>query len=189
MAEKEKKEDPKAAAAGAPAPAGGNKKLMIIVIVLLVLVLAAVGGLGAYLFLGQKHAAEAAAGGAHGAAAAEHEEAPKKKEKKEGPPIFEKVEPVVVDLSGGGRGPMVRLGMQAELMDEAAKTNFKAYMPKIRSAVILLLSSKTEEDVASAEGKVKLRAQIKRIMNESMDAAEEEPVDSVLFTSFIIQQQ
>ncbi len=189
MAEKEKKEDPKAAAAGAPAPAGGNKKLMIIVIVLLVLVLAAVGGLGAYLFLGQKHAAEAAAGGPHGAAAAEHEEAPKKKEKKEGPPIFEKVEPFVVNLSGGPTAPMLQLEMQAELMDEHAKTNFKAYMPKIRSAVILLLSSKTEEDVASAEGKVKLRAQIKRIMNESMDAAEEEPVDSVLFTSFIIQQQ
>ncbi|WP_147694375.1 flagellar basal body-associated FliL family protein [Vogesella mureinivorans] len=188
MAEKEKKEDPKAAAAGAPAPAGGNKKLMIIVIVLLVLVLAAVGGLGAYLFLGQKHAAEAAAGGAHGAAA-EQEKEPKKKEKKEGPPIFEKVEPFVVNLSGGPTAPMLQLEMQAELLDEAAKTNFKAYMPKIRSAVILLLSSKTEEDVASAEGKVKLRAQIKRIMNESMDAAEEEPVDSVLFTSFIIQQQ
>lgn len=188
MAEKEKKEDPKAAAAGAPAPAGGNKKLMIIVIVLLVLVLAAVGGLGAYLFLGQKHAAEAAAGGAHGAAA-EQEKEPKKKEKKEGPPIFEKVEPFVVNLSGGPTAPMLQLEMQAELLDEAAKTNFKAYMPKIRSAVILLLSSKSEEDVASAEGKVKLRAQIKRIMNESMDAAEEEPVDSVLFTSFIIQQQ
>lgn len=188
MAEKEKKEDPKAAAAGAPAPAGGNKKLMIIVIVLLVLVLAAVGGLGAYLFLGQKHAAEAAAGGAHGAAA-EQEKAPKKKEKKEGPPIFEKVEPFVVNLSGGPTAPMLQLEMQAELVDEGAKTNFKAYMPKIRSAVILLLSSKSEEDVASAEGKVKLRAQIKRIMNESMDAAEEEPVDGVLFTSFIIQQQ
>lgn len=186
MAEKEKKEDAKAAAA--PAPAGGNKKLMMIVIVLLVLVLAAIGGLGAYLFLGQKHAAEATASGAHGAAA-EHAEEPKKKEKKEGPPIFEKVEPFVVNLSGGPTAPMLQLEMQAELMDEAAKTNFKAYMPKIRSAVILLLSSKTEEDVASAEGKVKLRAQIKRIMNESMDAAEEEPVDSVLFTSFIIQQQ
>jgi len=186
MAEKEKKEDAKAAAA--PAPAGGNKKLMIIVIVLLVLVLAAIGGLGAYLFLGQKHAADATASGAHGAAA-EHADEPKKKEKKEGPPIFEKVEPFVVNLSGGPTAPMLQLEMQAELYDEAAKTNFKAYMPKIRSAVILLLSSKSEEEVASAEGKVKLRAQIKRIMNESMDAAEEEPVESVLFTSFIIQQQ
>ena len=186
MAEKEKKEDAKAAAA--PAPAGGNKKLMIIVIVLLVLVLAAIGGLGAYLFLGQKHAADATASGAHGAAA-EHAEEPKKKEKKEGPPIFEKVEPFVVNLSGGPTAPMLQLEMQAELVDEHAKTNFKAYMPKIRSAVILLLSSKSEEEVASAEGKVKLRAQIKRIMNESMDAAEEEPVESVLFTSFIIQQQ
>ena len=177
----EKKEDTKAPVAAAPA-AGGNKKLIIIVIVLLVVLLAAIGGLAAYLILGQSHAPAAAS--------AEHsQEAEPKKEKKDGPPIFEKLDSFVVNLTGGPTAPMLQVEMQAELADEEAKNNFKAYMPKIRSAVILLLSSKTEEELATPDGKVKLRAQIKRIMNEAMDAAETEPVEGVLFTSFIIQQQ
>ncbi|MFC3533724.1 flagellar basal body-associated protein FliL [Vogesella facilis] len=176
----EKKEETKAAAASAPA--GGNKKLIIIVIVLLVVLLAAIGGLAAYLILGQSHAPEAAS-------AAHAEEAAPKKEKKDGPPIFEKMDSFVVNLTGGPTAPMLQVEMQAELADEEAKNNFKAYMPKIRSAVILLLSSKNEEELATPDGKVKLRAQIKRIMNEAMDAADTEPVEGVLFTSFIIQQQ
>lgn len=176
----EKKEETKAAAA--PAPAGGNKKLIMIVIVLLVVLLAAIGGLAAYLILGQSHAPDAAS-------VAHAEEAAPKKEKKEGPPIFEKMDSFVVNLTGGPTAPMLQVEMQAELADEEAKNNFKAYMPKIRSAVILLLSSKGEEELATPDGKVKLRAQIKRIMNEAMDAADTEPVEGVLFTSFIIQQQ
>ncbi|WP_246211270.1 flagellar basal body-associated FliL family protein [Vogesella oryzae] len=155
---------------------------MIIVIVLLVVLLAAIGGLAAYLVLGQSHAPETASG-------AHAEQAAPKKEKKEGPPIFEKMDSFVVNLTGGPTAPMLQIEMQAELADEEAKNNFKAYMPKIRSAVILLLSSKSEEELATADGKVKLRAQIKRIMNEAMDAADTEPVEGVLFTSFIIQQQ
>ncbi|MDC7699791.1 flagellar basal body-associated FliL family protein [Vogesella indigofera] len=176
MAEKDKKEDVKEAK---PA-AGGNNKLLLVVIVLLVLVLAAVGGLAAYVFLSNK---SAGADASH--ATAEH--APEKKEKKEGPPVFEKLEPFVVNLSGGSS--MLQIELQAELYDEAAKNNMKAYLPKIRSALILLLSAKTEEELQSADGKIKLKAQIKKIINESMDAGEEEPVENVLFTSFIIQLQ
>ena len=177
MAEKDKKEDVKEAK---PA-AGGNNKLLLVVIVLLVLVLAAVGGLAAYVFLSNKSAAGADA--SH--ASAEH--APEKKEKKEGPPVFEKLEPFVVNLSGGSS--MLQIELQAELADEHAKETLKSYLPKVRSALILLLSAKTEEELQSADGKVKLKAQIKKIINESMDAGEEEPVENVLFTSFIIQLQ
>lgn len=177
MAEKEKKEEVKDAK---PAAGGGNK-LMLVVIVLLVLVLAALGGLGAYLYLNSHKPAE-------GAPAAEETHAEvKKKEKKEGPPVFEKLEPFVVNLSGSNS--MLQVELQAELFDEPAKAKLKDYLPKVRSAVILLLSAKTEQELQSADGKVKLKAQIKKIMNEAMDAAEEEPVENVLFTSFIIQVQ
>ncbi|SCK20991.1 flagellar basal body-associated protein FliL [Vogesella sp. LIG4] len=176
----EKKEETKAPVAAAPA--GGNKKLMIIVIVLLVVLLAAIGGLATYLILGQSHAPASAS-------AAHAEEAKPKKEKKEGPPIFEKLDSFVVNLTGGPTAPMLQVEMQAELSNEEAKNNFKAYTPKIRSAVILLLSSKSEQELSTPDGKVKLRAQIKRIMNEAMDAADTEPVEGVMFTSFIIQQQ
>ena len=178
MAEKEKKEEVKDAK---PAAGGGNK-LMLVVIVLLVLVLAALGGLGAYLYLSSNKPADGTA-----AATEEKHEEVKKKEKKEGPPVFEKLEPFVVNLSGSNS--MLQVELQAELFDEPAKAKLKDYLPKVRSAVILLLSAKTEQELQSADGKVKLKAQIKKIMNEAMDAAEEEPVENVLFTSFIIQVQ
>lgn len=159
---------------------GGGSKLLIIVVVLLVVVLAAVGGVATYLLT---HKAEPA-GGAHGEKAPEV----KPKKKHEGPPIFEKLETFVVNLAGSGSS-MLQVEMQAELDDEKSSQKFKDYTPKIRSAVILLLSSKTANELATPEGKVRLRAQIKKIINESMDAGEEQPVESVLFTSFIIQQQ
>ena len=57
------------------------------------------------------------------------------------------------------------------------------------AALILLLSSKSAAELATPDGKVKLKAQVKQIINESMDSGEEELVQSVLFTSFIIQKQ
>lgn len=157
---------------------GGGNKLMIIVIALLLLVLVAVGGLAAYMFT----SLHAPAGEAHAEQAAE------KPKKKDGPPIFEKLDTFVVNLAGNG-GNMLQVDMQAELADEEAKKKFAEYMPKVRSALILLLSSKSTEELATPEGKVKLKAQVKKIINESMDAGDEEPVENILFTAFIIQTQ
>lgn len=157
---------------------GGGNKLMIIVIALLLLVLIAVGGLAAYMFT----SLHAPAGDAHAEQAAE------KPKKKEGPPIFEKLDTFVVNLAGSS-GNMLQVDMQAELADEETKKKFTEYMPKIRSALILLLSSKSPEELATPEGKVKLKAQVKKIINESMDAGDEEPVENILFTAFIIQTQ
>ena len=179
MADAKKTEKPEKAAEGGGG--GGSNKLMLIVIILLVLVLAAVGGLAAYLFL-HKPAAPGAA--AH---AEEKVEEVKKKKEKHGPPIFEKLDTFVVNLAGSSS--MLQVEMQAEVADEEAKGKLKNYMPKIRSALILLLSSKTPEELATADGKVKLKAQVKKIVDESMEAGEVEPVESVLFTSFIIQNQ
>jgi len=159
--------------------AGGGNKLMLVVVILLVLVLAGMGGLAYVMFTNMSKP--------HDAAQTEQtKEKPKKKH--EGPPIFEKIDTFVVNLSGGD-GSLLQVDMQAELGDEEAKKKFTDYMPKIRSALILLLSSKTAAELSSPDGKVKLKAQVKQIINESMDSGEEELVQSVLFTSFIIQKQ
>ncbi|UTH74349.1 flagellar basal body-associated FliL family protein [Chromobacterium sp. IIBBL 290-4] len=171
-------DDKKAEKAEKKAGGGGNK-LMLIVIILLVLVLAAVGGLAVYMFTSMHKAPG-------GAQTEEVKEKPKKK--KEGPPVFEKMDTFVVNLAGND-GSLLQVDMQAELSDEEAKKKFTDYAPKIRSAVILLLSSKSAAEISTADGKVKLKAQVKQIINEAMDAGEDPPVDSVLFTSFIIQKQ
>jgi flagellar FliL protein len=171
-------QDKKAEKAEKKASGGGGNKLMLIVIVLLVLVLGAVGGLAAYMFTNMN---KPPAG-----AAEQVKEAPKKK--KEGPPIFEKLDTFVVNLAGND-GSLLQVDMQAELSSEESKKKFTDYSPKIRSALILLLSSKTAEELSSPDGKVRLKAQVKQIVNESMGGGEEPAVDNVLFTSFIIQKQ
>lgn len=152
---------------------GGGNKLMLIVIALLVILIAAIGGLGAYMFLHQPAGAEAQA-------------APEKK-RPDGPPVFEKMEPFVVNLAGGDA--LLQVELQAQLYDAEAKQTLVQYMPKIRSGLILLLSSKSAEELSTADGKVRLKAQVKKIMNEAIGQPGPEPVETVLFTSFIIQQQ
>lgn len=159
--------------------AGGGNKLMLVVVILLVLVLAGMGAL-AYVMFSNMNKPQA------GAQTEQTKEKPKKK--KDGPPIFEKLDTFVVNLEGGD-GSLLQVDMQAELGDEEAKKKFTDYMPKIRSALILLLSSKTATELATPDGKVKLKAQVKQIINESMDSGDDELVQSVLFTSFIIQKQ
>jgi flagellar FliL protein len=154
---------------------GGNQKLMIVVIALLVLLIGAIGGL-AYVLMNSNSAPGATASA-------------EQKKPKSGPPIFQKMDTFVVNLAGKD-GMLLQVEMQAQLANNDAQKSFVDYMPKIRSGLILLLSSKTADELSSPEGKVKLKAQVKKIINESMDGAGgEEPVESVLFTSFIIQAQ
>ncbi|MDN0074173.1 flagellar basal body-associated FliL family protein [Crenobacter sp. SG2303] len=155
---------------------GGNQKLMIVVIALLVLLIGAIGGL-AYVLINGNPAQQGVAASAE------------QKKAKSGPPIFQKMDTFVVNLAGKD-GMLLQVEMQAQLANNDAQKAFVDYMPKIRSGLILLLSSKTAEELSTPDGKVKLKAQVKKIINESMDGAGgEEPVESVLFTSFIIQAQ
>ncbi|QEL55870.1 flagellar basal body-associated FliL family protein [Chromobacterium paludis] len=172
-------DDKKAADKAEKKAGGGGNKLMLIVIVLLILVLAAVGGLAAYMFTNVNKAP--------GSAQSEQTKESAKK-KHDGPPIFEKMDTFVVNLAGND-GSLLQIDMQAELSDEEAKKKFTEYAPKIRSAVILLLSSKSASELSTPDGKVKLKAQVKQIINEAMDAGDNPVVDSILFTSFIIQKQ
>lgn len=94
----------------------------------------------------------------------------------------------MVNLAGSGG--MLQIEFQAELADGGHAQVLKAYMPKIRSALIMLLSSKTSEELATPEGKAKLKNQIRQVINESVsDSGLSAPVTGVVFTSFIVQNQ
>lgn len=155
-------------------PRGGGNKLMLIVVLLLVVLIGGVGAVG-YLML---------SGHAPAAAAQEtHATAPKKSD---APPVFSKLDTFVVNLSGQG-GSLLQVDMQAELADADAQKRLTDYMPKVRSAVILLLSAKTADELSTPEGKMKLKNQVKLVINGAMDSGSDEPVKAILFTSFIIQ--
>jgi flagellar FliL protein len=173
------KADPKAAEA-APA-GGGSKKLVIILIALLVIVLAG-GGAGAYFLLNKGGDADAA-----------HEEEPvkaKKKKKKhdEGPPVYVTVEPFTVNLNPEEGEQYLQLAFTLQVPDAEQSDVIKNNMPKVRSRILLLLSSKKASEINTPEGKTKLAKEILEQVNEPFqEHGYDQEVSEVLFTSFIIQ--
>ncbi len=188
-------------------PAKSKKKLFIIVGAVLALVL--VGGGGAFFYISKQKAAaaEAAAleaeGGdpaaAHAPAAAAHGAA-------KTPPVYLPMDNMVVNLADPGGERVAQVGITLEVTDAHASDQVKAYLPTIRSAVLMLLSRKTAEELLSAEGKQKLIEEILRqttvpfggsaeVVDEPVannkkskrKAAPEYPVTGVLFSSMIVQ--
>ncbi len=168
------KADPKAAEA---APSGGGKKKLLIIILGAVLLLGGVGGGAAWFFLHGKSD--------DGAPAKKHKEAAKA-----GPPVFQVVEPFTVNLQpgegGGDQYLQLAFTLQVPSLEDAEV--IKNNMPKVRSRILLLLSSKHAADLNTPEGKKQLASEIVAQIKEPFeDHGAEQEVSDVLFTSFIIQ--
>lgn len=163
------------------APSGGGSKKLIIIILALVLVLGAGGGGAAWFFLHGKADAE------------EHDEAPAKKKKAKkpvGPPEYVPVEPFTVNLQPGDSGAdqYLQIAFTLEVGGLEEKENVKANMAKVRSRMLLLLSSKRAADINTPEGKVQLAKEIIAQLREPFeDRGAQQEIEDVLFTSFIIQ--
>ena len=185
-------------------PAKSKKMLIIIIAAVLVLVL---GGGGAFFFISKKNAAAAAAaaeeeGGAPAAAAhatVDHGAA-------NTPPVYLPMDNMVVNLADPGGERVAQVGITLEVRDAKASESVKAYMPTIRSGVLMLLSMRTSESLLSPEGKQKLIADILREASVPFGGGEDEepdtatakkkpkkkvtvqyPVVGVLFSSLIVQ--
>jgi len=165
-------------------PKGGKKMLVIIIVAVLVLVLI-VGGVAAFLFT------RSSGDDAHADQEVSKEGSQKKDKKKDkkkeahAVPVFEKLETFTVNLSGGDN--MLQVELHVELADEHMKETLKAYMPKIRNDVNLLLRSKKLEDLRSDEGAKKLIDELRVTINKSMSMEEDEGVKSVAISSMIVQ--
>lgn len=172
------KADPKAEA---PAAGGSKKKLVIILVAVLVLVL---GGGGAAAFFMLK-----------GGDDASHEEEPAAKVKKkkkskhaEGPPVYVPVDAFTVNLQPEEGEQYLQLAFTLQVSELEQSEVIKNNMPKVRSRILLLLSSKKASEINTPEGKTQLSKQIMEQVNLPFeDGGDEQEVSEVLFTSFIIQ--
>jgi len=177
-------------------PVKSKKKLIIIIASVLLLVL--LGGGGALFYINKQRAAAAAAAEAEGdepAAPAAAHAADK------APPVYLPMDNLVVNLADPGGERVAQVGITLEVLDAHASDSVKAYMPTIRSGVLLLLSQRTAEDLLSAEGKQKLIEDILRETSKPFGGGEEHapakkgakkaptqyPVVGVLFSSLIVQ--
>lgn len=193
-----------APAANEAAPKGGGaKKLIIILAAVLVLVLA--GGATALVLLKKKPAAEGEDGYEQ---ADDHAPKAKAKPKSDHPPTFVPLDPFTVNLADKDVDRFAQVGITLEVEDPKFAEQIKAYMPAIRSNVLMVLSHKTATELLTREGKEKLARDIMRESVRPMgielddedeaDAADapkrkkkrarvESPVTQVLFSNFIVQ--
>jgi flagellar FliL protein len=136
----------------ADADDGGAKKGKgkLFLIIGLVVLLAGGGG-GAWFFLQGKKGDDATA---------------EAKPKLSAEPIFEKLEPFVVNLADRGR--YLQVVMELKVSEAKIGDQIKKRLPEIRNGILLVLSGKRAEEVTSADGKLRLQLEIRHAANKSL---------------------
>ena len=102
------------------------------------------------------------------------------------PPVFMPLETFTVNLQGGDH--YLQTDITLQVTDPAQLEEIKLHMPRVRSRLLALLSSKNAEDLASAESKKTLAREIMDQINQPFTPkGKPQKIDDVLFTSFVIQ--
>ena len=164
------KADSKTVATPAPAVAAAPRKKLLIIIAGAVLALGLAGG-GAWYFMGGKKDT------------AEHKEV-----KKIITPVFVAIEPFTVNLQPENGEQYLQLSFSLQMESPEQVELVKQNMPKVRSRLLMLLSSKKGSELITSDGKQQLAAEIIGQIKQPFAAGgPQQDVMEVLFTSFIIQ--
>lgn len=162
-------ENPEGAAEGAP-----RKSKLPLILVAVVVLAGAAGGGWFFMSKGKAVEGEAAAEKAHPVA----------------PAIYVSFEPpFVVNFESGGLVRFLQVAIQVMTRDPHTAEELKTHDPVIRNDLLLLLGNQKYETISTREGKEALQHQaleaIRNIIKTNGGKAES--VDSVLFTSFVMQ--
>ncbi len=156
----------------------GGSKFLIIIIALLILVI--IGGAGAFYFL---------------YSAPSDEEVAKEIKKDETPQeivapspdsigVVVDLKPFLVNLADPNARHFLKATISLSVKDDEAKSLVEKFLPKIRNDVLLLLSSKTLEDVITIEGKVRLKDEIMSRVSRIIGPGR---LKDVYFSQFVVQ--
>jgi len=163
-----------AVANAADSGAAPKKRSKLPLIIAAVVVLAGAGG-GAWYFLGR-------GGGEEGKAEeAEHVVAPA---------VYVSLDPpFVVNFESGGAVRFLQVAIQVMTRDPHTVEELGKHSPAIRNDLLLLLSNQEYAIISTREGKEKLQHDaLEAIRNVvKTNGGEGETVESVLFTSFVMQ--
>ena len=184
MAEEEAEEEG-GEAAGEEEKKGLPIKLILIVVGVLAL---AGGGYFAYTNFFQEEAVEESAeGGKEGEEGEEGEDGEDGEKKEELPPdvgVMFTMDPFVVNLAGSKGKRFLKVTTTLELSSPEVNPEFEENLQKITDSILVLLSSKSFEDVYSVQGKFKLKDEITTRVNRFLVVGH---VKDAYFTEFIVQ--
>lgn len=104
------------------------------------------------------------------------------------PTAFKELDIFTVNLQPKERSQYLQLGLTIKIRDTDVSAEIDHKMPEIRNRVLLLLSSKTADDISTLIGKQQLSSELTDEIRKSMDSEMfSEEILEVLFTSFVIQ--
>ena len=167
--EEKKKEDDGAEKASARAP---KKKFMKLAIIGAGIVIILGGGFAGWkLFLHK--------GGDEGNVAAKTEHAAK-----DTPGHIVTLEPFIINLADPSEVIYLKIAVNLEVEYEIMTAEIQKRMPQIRDAVLMLLTSKTADDVNNTGGKLKLQEDMVVRINHFLQTGK---VKAVYFTEFVMQ--
>lgn len=170
---------------GAPSPKSGKKKKRLLILIFLLIVLVG-GGVGGWLVVpgllsstddlqaGNGTDAEGQASSKKGKEAEENQEMG----------VLYSLKPFIVNLVDPTGKRYLKVKLDLDLSDEETKIDVEYRMPQIKDSLLILLSSKTYEDIASIEGKMRLRMEIIGRINNTISIGK---VNNVYFTEFVVQ--
>jgi flagellar FliL protein len=181
MAEEEAEEEG-GEAAGEEEKKGLPIKLILIVVGVLAL---AGGGYFAYTNFFQEEAVEESAeGGKEGEEGADGADGEKKEELPPDVGVMFTMDPFVVNLAGSKGKRFLKVTTTLELSSPEVNPEFEENLQKITDSILVLLSSKSFEDVYSVQGKFKLKDEITTRVNRFLVVGH---VKDAYFTEFIVQ--
>jgi flagellar FliL protein len=159
------------------APLKGKKKIIIISGV--ITLIAAITGGGLYFGLNMNNPLAVEASDSVKTA----EPAPAKKA---AAPVTYPLEAFVVNIGDGPdvRYLKVKIELETTLGGEKVKKELDPFMPPLRDSILLLLTSKSFQDVQSLNGKTNLKGEILAIAKKVIPSGN---ISAVYFTDFVVQ--
>lgn len=160
---------------------GGSGQKPILLIAMAVLNMLIVAGVGFMLYKGkQKDAAEPKL---EDVIKGEHDA--QEKEKSDEKEFVGKVIPLetfIVNLAGSKGRKVAKVNMELELKGDKVADEIDKRKAQVRDIIIIILSSKTYEEVSTREGKDALRGEVKDVINSFLVQGK---ISNVFFTEFL----
>lgn len=94
------------------------------------------------------------------------------------------METFVVNLNDPGGKRYLKTNIELEYLSEALGEEIAHRLPQLRDLILLLLSSKSLEDIQSVDGKIALRRELIQRINQILTSGK---IRNLYFTQFVIQ--
>lgn len=95
-----------------------------------------------------------------------------------------KMEPFIVNLLDRDGKRYLKTTIEFEVENRDIKNEFIQHTPQLRDAILLLLTSKSFEDISKLEGKLQLKNELIARINQILSGA---GIRALYFTEFVVQ--